>query len=255
MRRRHTGEEVSMENNFNTVAEEMFSPEQSADDAQAAIDAEELMHDLTGSGDARTAENDGDSGQREQNAPEKAEQGKEDKFSRRMRAALANQKRQLYAELGGSEEEIREILRAHRARKLSEENPKISPEAAKIIVEEREKTQVVQPAAGSEVVAAIQGLIDDGWTREMLTEFVQDETVREQINEEGISVRRAATSYLMRRNVQQKQATKKSVPTLRTATAAGTIDSDRIEEMTDAEFEAFDKRVRAAMANGRKVKL
>lgn len=248
-----------MENNFDTVAEEMqdmLASEQSADDAQAAIDAEELMHDLTGEESGETAANTGASDQPARKTPEKNEQGKEDKFSRRMRAALANQKKQLYAELGGSEEEIREILRTHRAQQLSRENPKISPEAARIIMEEREKAQSVQPAANNELVAGIQGLIEDGWTREMLTEFVNDETVREQVNEEGVSVRKAAFAYLQRQRTQQgKPAGKKSVPTLRTATAAGTIDSDRIEEMTDAEFEAFDRRAREAMANGKKVRL
>lgn len=244
-----------MDNNFDTVAgemEEILSTEMSADDAQAAISAEELMQNLTGEAGEQTAENDGD-GDQSARSEGKNEQGKEDKFSRRMRAALANQKRQLYAELGGSEEEIREILRAHRAQKLSAENPKISPEAAKIIVEEREKTQSAQPAPQSEIVQGIQGLIDDGWTREMLADFVKDETVLEQINVDGVSVRKAAFAYLQRNRGQQKTATKKSIPTLRTATAAGTSDSDRIEEMTDAEFDAFDRRVRAAMANGRKV--
>ena len=243
-----------MANNFDTVAEEMqemLAPEQSADDAQAALSAEELMQDLTVG--TQTAENEGDGDPGTQKQAD-AKQGKEDKFSRRMRAALANQKRQLYAELGGSEDEIREIIRAHKAQKLSQENPKISPEAAKIIVEEREKAQSVQPATSNELVTGIQGLIEDGWTREMLEDFVRDEIVQEQINEEGVSVRKAAFAYLNRARGQQT-ATKKSVPTLRTATAAGALDSDRIAEMTDAEFDAFDKRAREAMDNGRKVRL
>lgn len=245
-----------MADNFETVAEEMqemLAPEQSADDAQAALSAEELMQDLTGDG-AQTAENEGD-GDPGAQKPAENQQGKEDKFSRRMRAALANQKRQLYAELGGSEDEIREIIRAHKAQKLSQENPKISPEAAKIIVEEREKAQSMQPAASNELVTGIQGLIEDGWTRDMLEAFVKDEIVREQVNEEGVSVRRAAFAYLQRQRTQDKPAAKKSVPTLRTANASGTPDSDRIAEMTDAEFDAFDKRAREAMANGRKVRL
>lgn len=251
-----------MANEIETVAgemEEILSPETTADDAQAVISAEELMQELTEGAGEQTAENDGDGdqsargeGKREQSA----EQNREDKFSRRMRAALANQKRQLYAELGGSEQEIRDILRAHRAQKLSAENPKISPEAAKIIVEEREK-QSAQPAPNSEIVQGIQGLIEDGWTREMLADFVKDETVLEQVNVDGVSVRKAAFAYLQRSKAQpkaaQSQTGRKGVPTLRTATAAGTKDSDRIEEMTDAEFDAFDRRVRAAMANGKKV--
>lgn len=243
-----------MENNFDMVAEELFSEETSADDTQTAVSAAELMRNLTEETDEahETVENNGDDAQRSARNEEKAEQ-KDDKVGKRIRAALANQKKQLYAELGGTEEEIREIMRAYKAQKLTQDNPKISPEAAKIIVEEREKAQSVQPATNSETVAAIQSLIDDGWTREMLQAFVQDEIVREQINEEGVSVRKAAFAYLNRKNAPQKTA-KKSVPTLRTATAAGTTDSDRIEEMTDAEFEAFSRRAREAAMSGKKVK-
>lgn len=240
-----------MDNNFDTVAEDILSTETSADDAQAALSAEELMQDLTGGTQTAENEGDGDPGAHKQ---AEAQQSKDDKFSKRMRAALANQKRQLYAELGGSEEEIREIIRAHKAQKLSTENPKISPEAARIIVEEREKAQSAQPATSNELVTGIQGLIEDGWTREMLSDFVRDEIVQEQINEEGVSVRKAAFAYLNRARGQQT-ASKKSVPTLRTATAAGARDVDRIEEMTPDEFKAFRKRVETALANGKKVRL
>lgn len=241
-----------MENNFDTVAEEMFSTEAPADDAQAAVTAEELMQELTGEG-AQTAENEGDG---DPGAQKKAEnqQSKEDKFSKRMRAALANQKRQFYAELGGSEDEIREIIRAHKAQKLAQENPKISPEAAQIIIAEREKAQSVQPATNNELVKGIQSLIEDGWTREMLADFVADETVREQVNEEGVSVRKAAFAYLSRQREQQKPAAKKSVPTMRSATTTGTPDNNKIEDMTDAEFEEFSRRAREAAMSGRKVK-
>lgn len=243
-----------MANEFETVAGEMFPTEQSADDAQTAVTAEELMQDLTGEeSDEPTAENEGDGARHGQKAAGQETQSKDDRFTRRMKAALASQKRQLYADLGGSEEEIREILRAHRAQKLTQENPKISPEAAKIIIEEREKTAQPGTAQNAEIVSALNGLIEDGWTREMLTAFVQDETVREQINDEGMSVRKAATAYLMRAN--RPQTSKKSVPTLRTATAAGTQDVNRIEDMTDEQFDAFARRARSAMENGRKVRL
>ena len=241
-----------MENNFDPVAEDILSTETSADDAQTAVTAEELMQELINGGE-QTAENegDGDPGARKQS---ETQQSKDDKFSKRMRAALANQKRQLYAELGGSEDEIREIIRAHKAQKLSQENPKISPEAAQIIIAEREKAQSVQPATNSELVKGITSLIEDGWTREMLADFVADETVREQVNEDGISVRKAAFAYLNRTRSQQKPATKKSVPTMRSATTTGTPDNNKIEDMTDAEFEEFSRRAREAAMSGRKVK-
>lgn len=241
-----------MENNFDTVAEEMFSTEASADDAQTAVTAEELMQELTGEGE-QTAENEGDGDPGAQKRAE-SQQSKDDKFSKRMRAALANQKRQFYAELGGSEDEIREIIRAHKAQKLAQENPKISPEAAQIIIAEREKAQSVQPATNNELVKGIQSLIEDGWTREMLADFVADETVREQVNEDGISVRKAAFAYLNRTRSQQKPAAKKSVPTMRSATTTGTTDNNKIEDMTDAEFEEFSRRAREAAMSGRKVK-
>lgn len=241
-----------MNNDFEPVAEDFLSTEQPADDAQAAVTAEELMQDLTEDG-AQTAESEGDGDPGAVKQAE-AQQSKDDKFSRRMKAALANQKRQLYAELGGSEDEIREIIRAHKAQKLSQENPKISPEAAKIIVEEREKAQSAAPAANSEIVSGIQSLIEDGWTRDMLDAFVRDETVREQVGEEGVSVRKAAFAYLSRQGGQQKPAAKKGVPTMRTATTKAPPDANRIEEMTDAEFEEFSRRAEEAARNGRKVR-
>ena len=245
----------------NAVAAAMdpMAAEQPADDAQAAeITAEALMASLIG--ESETAENAGDGGPTVKEEQKEHQQEKDDKFSRRMKAALANQKRQLYAELGGSEEEIREILREHRAAKLSQENPKISPEAAKMIVEEREKASPKEgPDAGA--VAAIQSLIDEGWTREELGAFVKDEIALEQINVDGVSIRRAAMDFFRRyksageANHEKETEKRRGVPTFRSASTAQTQGRNAIAEMSDEEFARFSKRMEEEALSGRKIRL
>lgn len=248
----------------NPVAEvvESMTTDTPADDAQAAeVTAEEVIHSLLGGGE--TAENEGDGGPAEAREQEADHKETDDKFSRRMRAALANQKRQLYAELGGSEEEIREIVRKHRAAELTKENPKISPEAAQMIVEEREKAQVAQPKGGPDagIVAQVQSLIDDGWSRELLTEFVKDEIALEQINADGVSVRKAAFAFLTRRGqaksqqAQPESEKRRGVPTVRTAATSAAQGRNLIEEMSDEEYAKFSKRVESEMLAGKKIRL
>lgn len=246
-----------MNENVETVAGEMIPMEAPADDAQAAvIAAEELMQNLDAAGaDGENAENTGDSGQPHPEGDGQEEQSKEDRFGRRIKAALASQRRQLFADLGGSEDEIRQILRDHRAAQLSRENPAISPEAAKIIVAEREKTaQAAENGPSADVVNAVQSLIEDGWTRDELTAFAKDETALAQINEEGVSVRRAALDYMRRAQQTPAQQTRRSIPTMRAATARGAAEVNQIENMTDEEFAAFSRRAQEAMMAGKKVR-
>lgn len=234
-----------------------------ADDAQAAgITAEELIGTLLGEGE--TAEQNGDGGQTRQEEQGQDQQEAGDKFTRRMRAALANQKRQIFAELGGDEAEVRRILREHRAQQLTRENPKISPEAAQIIVEEREKAQQTRPAdvgpSREDVTAAVKSLIEDGWTREELEAFVKDDIASEQINAEGVSVRRAALDYMRRMRQTAKEPPAKvdrrrGVPTFRAASTSETQGTDRIAEMSDKEFALFAKRAEEESLAGRKVRL
>lgn len=248
----------------NPVAEvvESMTTDTPADDAQAAeVTAEEVIHSLLGGGE--TAENAGDGGLAEAREQEADHKETDDKFSRRMRAALANQKRQLYAELGGSEEEIREIVRKHRAAELTKENPKISPEAAQMIVEEREKAQAAQPkgAPDAGIVAQVQSLIDDGWTREELTAFVKDEIALEQINVDGVSVRRAAMEFYRRYKGAQEapkrteNERRRGVPTVRNASTSAAQGRNQIAEMSDEEFAKFSRRMEEEMLAGRKIRL
>ena len=233
--------------------------EQPADDAQAAeVTADALMANLLGEGEM--AENAGDGGPASSEGQKSQQQEKDDKFSRRMKAALANQRRQLFAELGGSEEEIREIVRERRAEQLSKENPKISPEAAKMIVEEREKAKPQEgPDAGA--VAAIHSLIDEGWTREELNAFVKDEIALEQINVDGVSIRRAAMDFFRRyksageANHEKETEKRRGVPTFRSASTAQAQGRNAIAEMSDEEFAKFSKRMEEEALSGRKIRL
>ena len=103
----------------------------------------------------------------------------------------------------------------------------------------------------AEIRAGLAELFEDGWTTAEMAAFTQDETVREEVAM-GHSVARAACAYLRRGMAAPRRY---SVPTART-TAAGSIRPDnRIEHMTDRQFDAFSRRARAAMMEGKKVKM
>ena len=103
-----------------------------------------------------------------------------------------------------------------------------------------------------EMMAAIRAglaeLFEDGWTTAEMAAFTQDEQVRGEIAM-GHGVQRA---YLRRSMAAPHRY---GVPTART-TAAGSVKPDnRIEHMTDRQFDAFSRRARAAMMEGRKVRI
>lgn len=245
---------------FGTVegeATEVEQPQMSADDAQTAeeISAEELIANLTGEGNAQTAENEGDGGQHEQTQQAQENNQKQDvndKFSRRISAALKSQKEQIYRELGMSETEVRELIRAHKAEQMHKEDPEISVKAAGEILKARESSAAHQQTdtRAEQMRNDLRTLAEDGWTGEMLQAFTTDATVIEAI-EDGMTVRQAAMQYL--RRGQTQQPTKKAVPTMRMATSSAPPDEDRIANMSDKEFEAFQKRAREALYEGKKV--
>lgn len=232
-----------------------------ADDAQAAeeISAEDLLGNLTESGSAQTAVNEGDGDPGAQTEPaqeDKQEQDANDKFSRRISAALRSQKEQIFREFGMSETEVRELIRAHRAEQMHKEDPEISPKAAQEILKLREQTQANANPQVEEYKAGINTLIQDGWTRDMLVAFTSDAAVKENLAG-GMTLRQAATAYMFSRNAKQAEPptpTKRAaVPTVRTATASAPPDEDRFAEMSDKDFDAFVKRAREAAYAGKKV--
>ena len=232
-----------------------------ADDAQAAeeISAEDLLGNLTENGGEQTAVNEGDGdpgAQAEQEQENRQEQDANDKFSRRISAALRSQKEQIFREFGMSESEVRELIRAHRAEQMHRDDPEISPKAAQEILKLREQTQANTNPQVEEYKTAINSLIQDGWTREMLVALTSDAAVKENLAG-GMTLRQAATAYMFSRNATQTesptQTKKAAVPTVRTATASAPPNEDRFAEMSDKDFDEFAKRARDAAYAGKKV--
>ena len=98
-------------------------------------------------------------------------------------------------------------------------------------------------------------LFEDGWTGEELAALSQDEGVRAEIAQ-GRDLIRAAAAYLKRQLAAMQQAPRRrGVPVTRASAAGHVAQGDRIEEMSDAQFDEFSRRARAAAMMGRKVKM
>ena len=256
----------------NAVASAVSAGEMPADNAQASVTetsiGEVTLEELMQQSDAQeqveqTAETEGDSGPVEEQVREA--DGKKDKFEARIRAALESQRKGFAKDVdfasgvrriaqGMSDSEVLEALREHQARKMHEADPDISEKAAKQIIEEREKAKPESPNVEA-YRQGVQSLIEDGWTREELAAFAADNTVREELAE-GVSLRKAAKSFLVRANKANSEAAprRRAVPTSRN-TAAGTGEQeDPIASMSDAEFEKFSKRARQAMLEGKRIR-
>ena len=98
-------------------------------------------------------------------------------------------------------------------------------------------------------------LFEDGWTGEELTALSQDEGVRADVAQ-GKDLIRAAAAYLKRQlAAMQHMPRRRGVPVTRASAAGHAPQGDPIEAMSDAEFDAFSRRARAAAMMGRKVKM
>ncbi len=244
-----------------------------ADDAQAGreVTLSDLMDNLTGGAQAEeteaTAEQTGDSDPETQAQPQTEDK---DKFGRRIASALANQKRGFQKDLDFSarvhgaagdmtDDEIADALRDYQARRIAESDADISPKAARRIVEAQERAN--QPRADNpqrgEAEAEVQSLYADGWTEDELLALTTDAEVKRQFAA-GVSLRKAAKMYLQRQQTVQQtvqpQTPKRGVPTAKTAGSGAPPDDNAIANMTDAEFDAFQKRVERATMEGKRVK-
>lgn len=136
-------------------------------------------------------------------------------------------------------------------------------------VEEPEQEQPAeeQPAQEEEQVSpeqaqrdaiqgGIQALYEDGWTADELTAFSKDAQARADIKA-GKDFMRVANAYLMRQSRAEKSASggKRGVGTIKSATTAGVNNGNRIEGMTDKQFEEFSRRAYEAAMSGKKVKM
>jgi len=106
----------------------------------------------------------------------------------------------------------------------------------------------------SDIREGIGMLFEDGWTGEELARLSQDDGVRADVAQ-GKDLIRAAAAYLRREMAAMRQAPRRrGVPVTRASAAGHVAQSDRIEEMSDAQFEEFSRKARSAAMRGRRVK-
>ena len=100
-------------------------------------------------------------------------------------------------------------------------------------------------------------LYEDGWTPEELGALSQDEGVRADVAA-GVDLIRAAAKML-RRQLEQVRAAqaerRRGVPVTRSSASGSVPQENRIEQMSDAQFDAFSREARAAAMMGKKVRM
>ena len=98
-------------------------------------------------------------------------------------------------------------------------------------------------------------LFEDGWTGEELSALSQDAIVRAEVAQ-GKDLIRAAAAYLKRQMAAMQQAPRRrGVPVTRASAAGYAPQGDPIEAMTDAQFDEFSRKARAAAMMGKKVRM
>ena len=98
-----------------------------------------------------------------------------------------------------------------------------------------------------------------GWSIDMLSGFAADAQARADIAA-GRSVAQAANAYAMRllaggNELPAKAGGKRGVQGIHRPAATETAASTSIEDMTDAQFEAFSRRAQELMKEGKKVRM
>ena len=234
--------------------------EQPADDAQATeISVEELAAQLVDENAAdETVENEGDDGPAGQDPQEEAQPKQEtgDKVGRRIAAALKNQRETIFAkELGMSEADVRELIRAHKAEQMHRDDPEISPRAARKILEAQEKAREpeVNPRV-AELSAAMKDMLTKGYTPEEVRELVSDETVRRDIAD-GKSLWQAARAFERRRGEANTASKKRAPKTARSTAAGGAPEPDLIASIPDDKYDSFMEDLRRRAMRGEKVRI
>ena len=126
------------------------------------------------------------------------------------------------------------------------------------LLEEENMQQMEEGMAlEDEIREGIGQLFEDGWTGEELRLLSEDEEVRVQIAQ-GKSLVRAAAMYLRRQMAAMQQAKsmqRRHLPVTRATAAGMAARGSGIEQMTDAQFEAFSRQAREAAMMGRKVRM
>lgn len=136
------------------------------------------------------------------------------------------------------------------------------PLSAQEITEELMEENAEQAAQEDEELAAslregIGMLFEDGWSAEELAALSQDEGVRSDVAA-GVDLIRAAARMLRRQLLEARamQAPRRrGVPVTHSSAAGAAMPENRIDAMSDAQFDAFSRQARAAAMMGRKVRM
>ena len=127
--------------------------------------------------------------------------------------------------------------------------------AGELMEETNEAVQQETAQLEDEIREGIAALFEDGWTPEELAALSQDEQVREDVAA-GTGVVRAAAKMLRRELAAMRQSVRRRGVPVSRATAAGHVQpGNRIDAMSDAQFDAFSRQARAAAMMGRKVRM
>ena len=122
--------------------------------------------------------------------------------------------------------------------------------------EQQTEQQSPEDARKAELDAALNELLEDGWSIDELQALVLDEKLREDI-QNGKSLMRAVNAYARR----QKEANpapatnKRGTPGLRSSTAAGSGQRNTIAEMSDEEFNKYYEKTKSEALAGKKIRL
>lgn len=112
-----------------------------------------------------------------------------------------------------------------------------------------------QSAQGDQVRAYTEGitnLYDMGWTQEEVAALIADPEALRDIRD-GKTVGQAAHAFMKRQNSAQKPATRRSVPTVKTAAGTPKGGGSRIKEMSKEDFRKLSERAERAMLDGKNV--
>lgn len=123
--------------------------------------------------------------------------------------------------------------------------------------EDQQAQPTPEEARHAEIREGIRALIDASWTDEMLSGFAEDAQARADVAA-GKSVAAAANAYAMRvlaAGGAQKAHGKSGVPSIRKAAASDAKPVKSIEDMSDAEFDAFSRKAKELANEGKKVRM
>ncbi|MBE5798986.1 MAG: hypothetical protein E7321_03435 [Clostridiales bacterium] len=142
---------------------------------------------------------------------------------------------------------------------MMKENVQAPLSAHEITGELMEDSIAQEAQEAQELEAAIREgigmLFEDGWTGEELMALSQDEGVRGDVAQ-GKDLIRAAAAYLRRKMAMMTQAPRRrGVPVTRASAAGQVAQTDQIDAMSDAQFDEFSKKARAAAMMGKKVRM